>query len=115
MDMVWVLNEGAGLCGRALIALVALQLPGAARPGVQTGPSAKHGCCRLADLSSDPILPRALLGSLERLVELGAGVCQCIGLKLGGDCGLPCLELAHSRRLAGEGSCWPHRAPRTLD
>lgn len=60
MDMVWVLNEGAGLCGRALIALVALQLPGAARPGVQTGPSAKHGCCRLADLSSDPILPRAL-------------------------------------------------------
>lgn len=81
VESAQVLSEGARRCGWAPVTVGAPQLPGATCPGLQTGPPAKHGDGRRADLSSGPILPRPLLGSWEQLEELSIGICQGPGVK----------------------------------
>ena len=103
-------GRAVGCCDWALIALTyTLQLPGAASPGAQRG----YQQSRDADPSSNPSLPRATLGALEKIAELGVGICQRNGMKQSGSHGSPCVWLAHSRASAGEGFCrWGPWSPR---
>ena len=79
-------GRAVGCCDWALIALTCtLQLPGAASPGAQQG----YQQGRDADPSSNPSLPRATLGALEKSAELGVGIRQRSGMKQNGSRGPP--------------------------
>ena len=103
-------GRAVGCCDWALITLTCtLQLPGAASPGAQWG----YQQSRDADPSSNPSLPRATLGALEKIAEVGVGIRQRSGMKQSGSRGPPCIWPAHSRPSASEGFCrWGPWSPR---